>query len=449
MLSGILLLQSNAFSQVTLRNKIAQMVVVGFDGTVVTDTLATDLSKRNLGGVILMGGNIQTPLQLNSLSAKIKQIASTTPFIATDEEGGKVARLNSFNGFEETCTAFQLGSVFNSEDTTRKTGAKIAGWLSSSGINIDFAPVADLNVNPQSPAIGKYQRSFSADPAIVKKHVSFFVEELHKKNVLAALKHFPGHGSSLQDSHLGFTDISNTWSDLELSPYKQLFASGYSDIVMVGHLFNAKLDSLYPASLSNSVLTGLLRQQLGFKGVIVTDDMLMKAISSNYSFDKSVELAINAGNDLLLYVGGIRNGSSILPQIIDIIVGKIGEGKISENRINESYERIIALKQKIQFLSAVNSKKVPKQVPTDLGLENYPNPFNPNTNIVIKLNKGTFVSVKVYNITGQVVANFGNSYMSAGEYKYVLDGSALSSGIYLIRLETSEGAISKKTALLK
>ncbi len=442
------LTQTNIHAQLTLRKKIAQMVMVGYDGITASDSLITDLSKRNLGGVILMGSNIKSPAQVKTVTENIKRAATTFPLIATDQEGGKVARLNSYNGFDDTYTAYQLGSQFNSEDSTRRTAAKMASWLSTSGFNVDFAPVVDVNVYPQSPAIGKYQRSFSAIPLDVARHSSFFINEMNKKFIAVSLKHFPGHGSSLQDSHLGFTDVTTTWADSELVPYRTLFANGFNDIVMAGHLYNAKLDSLYPATLSNSIITGLLRNKLGFNGVVITDDMMMKGVTSNYGFETAIELSINAGVDILLYVAGLRNGSSMLEQVIDVVVNKINEGKIPLARIDESYNRIMLLKQRLSSPSFAERNNKP-QIPAGFSLEAYPNPFNPNSNIVFKISKPAFVSIRIYNITGQIVQTLVNSNLNTGDYKYVFNGANLSSGIYLVRMETSEGAVSKKIALVK
>jgi len=180
----IIFAQISLFPQVSLRNKIGQMVMVGFDGTALSDSLSYDLSHRNLGGVMYLESNISNPSQVAALSAKIKLAASTIPFISTDQEGGKVARLNSDNGFADSYTALQLGTLFNSEDSTPKTAAEFAQWLSLTGINMNLAPVTDVNVNPSSPAIGRYQRSFSAIPAQVAKHAGFFIDEMHRKNVL-------------------------------------------------------------------------------------------------------------------------------------------------------------------------------------------------------------------------------------------------------------------------
>ncbi|OQX83339.1 hypothetical protein B6D60_10635, partial [candidate division KSB1 bacterium 4484_87] len=223
----IFLMTNIGFAQ-TLREKIAQMVMVGFqNNSEFYDTLLVDISERNLGGVLLFKHNLQSPAQIKQLTNELKQYSHIPLLISTDEEGGVVARLNKSNGFENTYTAYQLGTIFNNEDTTRCTAGMMADWLWQTGININLAPVVDVNVNPVSPAIGRLQRSFSADPWTVFRHAKWYVDEFQKKQVICTLKHFPGHGSATADSHSGFTDITATWADSELVPYQQLCAEGF------------------------------------------------------------------------------------------------------------------------------------------------------------------------------------------------------------------------------
>jgi len=319
----IVLISVSTFAQTDLRHKISQMLMIGFQGKSVTDTmLINDLNKRGVGGVILFAANIESPTQLNQLTTQLKSYSSIPLFISVDQEGGKVARLNATNGYQSTYSAFKIGTYFNNEFDTRGWAGQMATWLSSAGINIDLAPVADVDVNPTSPAIGALDRSFSKIPDSVYQHCFWFIDEFHQRNIFNTLKHFPGHGSAATDSHLGFTDITNTWADSELIPFRKLIASGYNDFIMSGHLFNSNLDPNYPASLSNKVLTELLRDSLKFKGLIITDGMFMGAISNNYTFDKAVELAINAGNDVLLYTANNLNGKSLVDSVVNIVMNK-------------------------------------------------------------------------------------------------------------------------------
>ncbi len=446
----ILLFISNipTYSQISLKDKIGQMILVGFGGTTVPDSLAYDLQNRNLGGVILYRVNIQNPTQLQNLTAQLKQLSKTPLFIATDQEGGEVARLTQYDGFSNTYSEYTLGTTFNSIDSTRAQASKMAQWLSSSGISIDFAPVVDVDVNPNSPAIGALNRSFSKDPMTVFNHSAAFIDEMHNKNIITTLKHFPGHGSAATDSHLGFTDITNTWADSELIPYKQLIASNYSDMIMAGHLFNKHLDSLYPASLSNEVITGLLRNQLGFKGVVITDDMLMGAISTQYTFSKAIVLAVNAGDDILLFNSGANN-EAIVDSVINIISNGITAGTISESQIDSAYNRIMNLKQKYLNISSVNNEIAFSNIPKDFSLSNYPNPFNPTTNKIFSINNSSHVAIKVYNIMGQLIESLVDKDVQKGSYKLQFNGSSLASGIYLVVLQTPTILLTRKIVLLK
>jgi beta-N-acetylhexosaminidase len=323
-------------AQPSLEDKIGQMLGTGISDK---DSIYFDIERRNLGGVILFGWDIDDPQQLIDLTSDLQSYAEIPLFIATDQEGGIVARLDETNGFEKTYTAYQLGTIFYSEDSTRKQARKMAQWLYTTGINNNLAPVVDLNVNPASPAIGYYQRSFSEDPPTVIDHAQWFISEFANYNIIMTLKHFPGHGSAEEDSHLGFTDITDTWTDAELIPYRHLLNNGYNDMIMVGHLYNAHIDSVYPASLSRKTIQGLLRDSLGYNGVVVSDEMFMGAITNNYDFDEAIELAINAGTDMLLYRFCRYNGS-LTKEFIDVVKQKVVTGNISESRIDESYARI-------------------------------------------------------------------------------------------------------------
>lgn len=441
-----LLFTQTFFPQTDLYHKISQMIMVGFSGKTLSDSvIINDLQNRVVGSVILFGGNIESPTQLNQLTTQLHNLSSTPLFIAIDQEGGRIARLRETNGYTSTYSAFQIGTIFNDENINRSWASLMAGWLKDAKITLNLAPVADVNVNPESPAIGYLDRSFSRIPDTVFNHCSWFIDEFHQKNILNCLKHFPGHGSASTDSHLGFTDITNTWADSELIPYKRLIQNGYDDFVMSGHLFNAQIDSVYPASLSNKTLTGLLRDSLGFDGLIITDGMFMGAISNNYSFDEAVELAINAGNDILLYTTNKLSGKSLVDSVVGIVMNKISEGKITEQRIDESYNRII---QKKHQLTNVHQDII-QFVPYDFELLNYPNPFNSQTNIVVKIPTDGNLSVQVFNIVGEEVAELMNEYRTAGIYNFSFNANELASGIYFIRMKMQNKILNHKIVLLK
>jgi beta-N-acetylhexosaminidase len=343
----------------SLDQQIGQMLLVGFRGTTLTDDnhIIRDLEDYNLGGVILYEKdgptqsrprNIQSPDQLKELVSALKIHSKEKLFVAIDQEGGMVNRLKASYGFPRTVTAQYLGKL-NNEDTTRYYAASMASTLKEMGINLNFSPVVDLNINPESPVIGAIERSFSANPDTVVFHAGIFIDEHEKLGILNSCKHFPGHGSATSDSHLGLTDITNTWSEIELEPYRQLISSGKCKLIMSAHVFNQNLDKDYPATLSKIILTGILREQLGFKGVIISDAMEMGAITENYGTKEAIEKAINAGCDILLFSNNVTSyNSEVVPQTITCIQNLVAEGKITKERIFESYTRIIALKEKMK-----------------------------------------------------------------------------------------------------
>lgn len=349
--------QSGKKDIITLEEKIGQMLLVGFRGTKVADTnhIVRDIEKYNLGGVILFDydvptktykRNIHSPAQLKQLIQELKQIANQPLFISVDQEGGKVARLKAERGFPGTVSSQYLGSL-NNADSTRFYAKQMAMTLSQMGFNMNFAPVADLNVNPDNPIIGKLERSFSAEPEAVIKHASIFSKTFRSHGIVPVLKHFPGHGSSRDDSHLGVVDVTDTWSKEELIPYEKLIQKNQADVIMTAHIFNAKIDSSYPATLSKPTITGLLRDKLGFDGIVITDDLMMGAIRNEYGLKTTINKALNAGVDILAFANNSVYDPDIIPKAHIIIKELIKEGKISRNQIDESYKRITNLKQKL------------------------------------------------------------------------------------------------------
>jgi beta-N-acetylhexosaminidase len=450
-----LLVASESTAQVSLRQKIGQMVMVTMTGDSLdgksspsVDTMKSDLANGIIGGVIMFtwSNNLRNPLQIAHLTQKLQERASVPLFICIDEEGGQVARLSASNGFANTPSAFQMGSA-NNEASTRSTAATMAGWFVQTGINLNLAPVVDVNVNPNSPAIGALGRSFSSNPDIVTANASWFIEEFRKKNILTTLKHFPGHGSAATDSHLGLVDITSTWSDKELTPYRQLLSAGKIDAIMTAHVFNAKLDSLYPATLSQKILTGILRNQLGYNGVVVSDEMSMQAIVSYYGFDDAVTLAVNAGLDILLYNSNLHDASSSRARhVVDLIERNVRNGTIDAKRIDDSYNRIMALKRRI-IATGVNIAL--SAVPDRFALKNYPNPFNPSTTIVIQIPLKEHVTLKIFDLLGREIVNLLDEDVLAGTKLVAWNAANIASGMYIAQLRTSREAHNLKLVLLK
>jgi beta-N-acetylhexosaminidase len=214
---------------------------------------------------------------------------------------------------------------------------------------------------------------------------------------------------------------------------------------MSGHLYNANLDAVYPASLSNNVLTGLLRDSLDFDGLIITDGMFMGAITNNYTFDQAVTLAINAGNDILLYTANTLGGKSLVDSVVNIVVNKISQGVITEARIDESYNRIMLKKQHLTGIQDLADNIVPNEYE----LINYPNPFNSSTQINFRIAKTGLLSIKVYNIIGEQVAEIANNYYEAGTHKIFFNANELSSGVYMLTMQIADKYITHKIVLLK
>jgi beta-N-acetylhexosaminidase len=330
------------------------MLLVGFRGLTVAQAseVVSDIRDRNLGGILLFDTdqpthssvrNISSPAQLAALISGLQVLARTPLLVAIDEEGGAVARLDERHGFPPTYSAAQLGAR-NDPTFTKAAGRKIAQTLKSVGVTLNLAPVVDLNVNPDNPIIGALGRSFSADPAVVTVQAEAFIAGHHAGAVKTTLKHFPGHGSSTGDTHLGVVDVTSTWSQKELTPFANIIGDGKADAVLTAHVFNATLDPAHPATLSQPTITGILRQQLGWNGLVLSDDMQMGAIRKAYGYADALRLAIQAGVDVLTIAQQQVYEPGIVATTIDIIEGLVRAGTLSEARIDESYARIMAFK---------------------------------------------------------------------------------------------------------
>ena len=341
----------------TLSEKIGLMLMIGFRGLAVDDNspVVADIISGRIGGVILFDRdvtlnsdvrNIQSLQQVKDLISSLKSFCKEKLLVSVDQEGGQVNRLKEKYGFPASVSQEYLGKL-NNPETTAFYGKLTATTLSECGFNLNFAPDADLNTNPDNPVLGKKERCFSADPAIVTEHTEIIIDEHHKKNVLCTIKHFPGHGSSTADSHLGFVNVTNTWDEIELIPFKNIIEDGKADLIMTAHIFNSNLDEKYPATLSKNVIDGILRKQLGFDGVVISDDMNMKAISDHYGLEQAIELAINAGVDILMFGNNVVFNENIASEAMNIIEKLVRNGKITEDRVDESYRRIMKMKETI------------------------------------------------------------------------------------------------------
>lgn len=345
-----------------LKNKIGQMVIIGFRGTEATDDsyIANVIKDLKIGGVILFDydvpsksypRNIINPEQTEKLISDLKTYTRTPLFISVDAEGGKVNRLKQKYGFIPVVSPKEMGRGI-STSTTANEAEKLSLELKNLGFNMNFAPVVDVDINPTNPVIGGLGRSFSADPENVFEQAKTFIKKQKENGIISVAKHFPGHGSSDSDSHLGLVDITKTYKNEELIPYQELQKEGILDAVMTAHIVNTNIDKNYPATLSPNFLQNILREKIGFKGVVVSDDMQMNAIASNYGFEEAIIKAINAGCDILIIS---NNSTSVyddqLPyKTINIIYKAVREGKISMGKINGSYDRIMNLKREFNII---------------------------------------------------------------------------------------------------
>lgn len=351
-------------TDVDLATKIGQMLIIGFRGFEVNqnDIIAQDIRDRHIGGVILFDydtiqrsakRNIASPAQVQRLTAQLQSFAQIPLLMTVDYEGGQVNRLKEKFGFPTTVSHRYLGQQ-DDLTLTAKHATTMAKTLANAGFNLNFAPVVDLDIEPNNPIIGKLERSFSADPVRVTRHALEFINAHRQYGIQCTLKHFPGHGSAKQDSHLGLTDVTHSWSEQELEPYRQLIQTGQVEAIMTAHVFNAKLDATYPATLSKPTVSGLLREKLGYRGVIISDDIQMRAIANHYGLEIAVQKAIEAGVDMI--IAGNNVGlfePDIAMRIVAIIQRLVNNGVISASRIDESYRRIQNLKRTLHRGTAI------------------------------------------------------------------------------------------------
>ncbi|MDP3269367.1 MAG: glycoside hydrolase family 3 N-terminal domain-containing protein [Legionella sp.] len=357
---------------ITLRNKIGQMLIMGFNGTEINEytPVAQWLSNDGLGGVLLFdkdiesnhyGKNLVDQAQIKHLIHELRWYASKSLssdkdvplFVALDYEGGAVDRLSTIDECMSTLKPCELAQL--SQDAFEEEVSQMAITLKSLGFNLNFAPVVDLNLTEDAGIIGKLGRSFSADPKLVARAAAQFVDIFSRYGIACAYKHFPGHGSAVGDTHEGFVDVTDTFNPQELAPYNQLLKDVYKPVmVMTAHVINKNLDKEgIPATLSYEILTGLLREKMGYNGVIISDDLQMHAIANHYSLNEALEQTINAGADMIIL--GNQFGAVSAPEVIDLIEQLVLNKKIDQERIDDAYRRVMRIKQQISCTESIHS----------------------------------------------------------------------------------------------
>ena len=344
------------------RLRIADLLLVGFTGTQVAgnEEVRRLVCDVKVGGLLLFERyassgqprNMLNPGQVSTLTRDLQALALRCAgrplFIAADAEGGRVMRLSPRLGYPPTLSATEVGER-NDPAFTQAEARRMGTMLRDAGINWDLAPVVDVAVNPSNPAVVALGRTYSADPDRVAAHARAFVLGMHEAGVLTALKHFPGHGSSRSDSHLGFTDVTDTARlSVELEPYRVLMAAGLVDSVMTAHVFNRGLDPWDPATLSRFTVHRLLRGWLHYDGVAVSDDLLMGAIAQHYGLEEAAVMALGASVDVLLVsqnTGPIDNRAA--ERVVGAITRAIAEGRLSESAVTEAVKRVDALRARL------------------------------------------------------------------------------------------------------
>ena len=328
---------------------IGQMLLMGLTNTEVDPIVLQEIKAGHVGSIIFFEKNV--PKSTASFAALKKLIwtyqkASPIPlFVCIDQEGGKVNRLKEKYGFTRSITAQEMGKA-GTLDSVRFYAEATAATLAGLGFNVNFAPDVDLAINPENTVIVKVGRSFSANPDSVVILAEEYIKPHRRFGVTTVLKHFPGHGSSLTDTHFGVADVTKTWSPAELIPYQRMIAAGTMDAVMTSHIVNFKLDPRgYPGTLSSRMIDSLLRKQFHYNGVVFSDDMQMQAIARQYGLEETVRLAINAGVDILCFSNNIQGSENrSVNRVHGIIRALVEGGQVKRERIVESFDRIMKLK---------------------------------------------------------------------------------------------------------
>ena len=342
--------------------RVADLLLVGFRGTEVegNEEIRRLVCRVKVGGVVLFERdtvtgqprNLVSPEQIAKLTGDLQALARRCAgrplFVAVDAEGGQVMRLSPRLGYPPSLSASEMGQS-GDVAATEAEARRVAVLLREAGINWNLAPVVDVAVNPDNPAVVALGRTFSSDARQVVAHARAFIKGMHAEGILTALKHFPGHGSSQRDSHAGFTDVTDT-ADLgaELLPYRLLIEEKLADSVMTAHVFNKGLDPWDPATLSRYTVDRILRNRFRYKGVVVSDDLLMGAIVKHYGLEEATAKALGAGVDVLLVSGNMPKAEVYAPERAVTAVNRaIAMGLLSRRRVQEAIARVDALRARL------------------------------------------------------------------------------------------------------
>ena len=340
----------------TLKEKLGQLVMAGFEGTRSSKAIMHLVASTRVGGVILFRRNVEDPAQVLSLTRSLQRAAPRAPlFIAVDQEGGRVSRLPP--PFTQFPAAAVLGKR-KSVSLTYAVGEVMGRELAAVGINMNMAPVLDVNTNAANPIIG--DRAFGDSPMVVEEHGLALMVGLQDCRVIACGKHFPGHGATSADSHLELPEVAASLRDLErvhLRPFEHAIANRLA-AVMTAHVRYPALDKREPATLSTKILSNLLRRAMGFDGLVVTDALEMKAISDRYDAAAAALKAFQAGADLLLYC----ENPDAPAEAVDALAMAVKRGRLSEARVDESLNRILRLKERFLLGGRASTRSMLREV---------------------------------------------------------------------------------------
>lgn len=352
-----------AMQSMSIAKKLGQLVMVGIDGYELDEQTRDLIQQDYVGGVVIFGRNVRDSLQLRTLLDSLKQVNAAVNgiplFLSVDEEGGRVSRMP--DELSDLPTSARIGRQ-NDARLSSQIGSMLAAQLKLFGFNMDFAPGLDINSNPQNPVIG--DRAFGADAGLVSKLGIATMKGLQAAAIIPVVKHFPGHGDTQVDSHEELPIVShdrNRLNGFELVPFAEAIKNN-ADAVMVAHILLPQLDEHNPASLSKAVITDLLRTELGFNGVVITDDLTMGAISGNHEIGEAAVKAIKAGSDLVLVCHGYENEIAVL----DALKSAVETGLISEERVDQSVYRILKLKERYKLTDEPLSLKTGEELQKEI-----------------------------------------------------------------------------------
>lgn len=326
----------------SIDEKIGQMIFAGVTGTKPNAEAEQLVAKYKVGGIIFNGKNFTSPAQTVAYVNYLKKEnrSNRIPlFFGIDQEGGRISKLPG--NLKSTPTNLDIGKI-NNPPFSYEMGGLLGKLVDAYGFNMDFAPVLDVNSNPDNPVIGN--RSFGNEPDKVAQLGIGTMKGLQSEKIISVIKHFPGHGDTSVDSHLELPTVNKTKAELErleLVPFKRAIEEG-ADVVMIGHISLPKIDPVYPSSMSKVVVTGILRNELGYKGVVITDDMTMKAVIDHYDIGKAAVASVKAGSDIIM----IAHDHDKILAAISALKFAVQSGEITEERLNESVIRILELKEK-------------------------------------------------------------------------------------------------------